>query len=55
MPVLIGRSVRGRDLPDVAPVVRVVAADLTPLAAGREAVTVTGTITVGVIADLGRP
>ncbi len=50
MPVLIGRSVRGPVLQDVALVVHVVAVDLTPLAAGLEAVTTT----VGVTEDLVR-
>lgn len=54
MRVLIGRSVRGLDLPDVAPGVRVVAAALTPHAAGLEAVTVTATTTVEVIVDPDR-
>ena len=54
MRVLIGRSVRGPDLPDVAPAVRVAAAGLTPLAAGLEAVTVTATTTAEVIEDPGR-
>lgn len=45
MSILIGRSVRGRDLQDVAPVVPVAAVDLTPRAVGLEAVTTTGEVT----------
>ena len=44
MRVLIGRSVRGPDPPDVALVVHVAAVDLTPPEAGLEAVTTTAEV-----------